>query len=159
MLRKGDSRSRAPRSTGQARPAPAPQPDVIVDFIFDAGLLFVSIQNIGERPALNVSVVFDQRLVGLGGKKEISDLPLFKNIEFLAPRKVITAFLDTSESYFARNEPTKISARVTFRNSDGGEYDRKVRHDLEIYREIGYIAGAPRPRGNLAMTIGEAFPR
>lgn len=122
------------------------QPNVIVDFVFDAGLLFISVKNIGERPALAVSVTFDQRLVGVGGTKEISALPLFRNIEFLPPQREIRAFLDASAAYFARKEPTKISARIAFRDPDGGRYAREVAHDLEIYREIGYVVRpAPSP--------------
>lgn len=158
MPRKGTSRSRAPRSTARtAQDVRAPQPDVILDFVFDAGLLFVSIQNIGERPALNVSVAFDRPLVGLGGTKKISDLALFKNVAFLAPRKAIAAFLDTSEAYFARNEPTKISARIIFHSSEGRAYAREIRHDLEIYREIGYIVAptsAPPGDGDPKMSRG-----
>ena len=135
------------RGPGRARPR-VPQassaddtrrPNVIVDFVFDAGMLFISVKNIGERPALAVSVTFDQRLVGVGGTKEISTLPLFKNIEFLPPQREIRAFLDASASYFARQEPTKISARIAFGDPERRRYTQDVHHDLEIYREIGYV--------------------
>ena len=114
-------------------------PDVIVDFIFRDGLFFISVSNIGDKPAYKVSVKFDCRVFGLAGTKEISALPLFRNIEFLAPKKDIVTFLDSSSSYFGRDAPTKIAARISYRDSDGVKRSVTINHDLEIYREIGYM--------------------
>jgi hypothetical protein len=115
------------------------RPEVIVDFVFEDGLFFVSVKNIGERPAVKVSVKFDQKFYGVEGTKEISALPLFRNIEFLAPQREIVAFLDRSEAYFGRQEPTKIAVKVSYRDSRGNKYEAAIRHDLEIYRELGYV--------------------
>lgn len=114
-------------------------PDVILDFIFDEGLFFISINNIGDKPAYKVSVKFDSKIYGLGGTKEISALPLFKNIEFLAPQKQIATFLDNSNSYFSGKGPTKISARISFLDSAERKHVVTINHDLEIYREIGFV--------------------
>ncbi len=140
MSRRLGSRPRRQRPAAAAsHDVPVPEPDVIVDFVFDAGMLFIVVRNIGAGAATKVSIVFNQPLVGVGGHKEISGLPVFKNVEFLPPQKEITAFLDTSASYFARNQPTKVSARVRFRDAAGRTYSREIHHDLEIYREIGYV--------------------
>jgi hypothetical protein len=125
-----DSGSRVPKSS---------RPDVILDFIFDDGLLFISINNIGDKPAYKVSVEFDCKIYGLGGTKEVSNLPLFRNIEFLAPHKQIITFLDHSNSYFSVKGPTKISARIVFLDSAERKHVVNIKHDLEIYREIGFI--------------------
>jgi hypothetical protein len=114
-------------------------PDVIVDFIFHDGLFYISIINIGEKPVYKVSVKFDQKIYGIEGTKEISALPLFQNIEFLAPHKEITTFLDSSRSYFSRGEPAKISARISYRDSKGVKQTNTITHNLEIYKEIGFI--------------------
>lgn len=114
-------------------------PDVILDFIFRDGLFFISISNIGDKPAYKVSVKFDCKVYGLAGTKEISALPLFRNIEFLAPKKEIVTFLDSSSSYFGREGPTKIAARISYRDSQGAKRSVTINHDLEIYREIGYM--------------------
>ena len=114
-------------------------PDVILDFIFRDGLFFISISNIGDKPAYKVSVKFDCKIYGLAGAKEISALPMFRNIEFLAPKKEIVTFLDSSSSYFARKAPTKIAARISYRDSEGAKSSVTINHDLEIYREIGYM--------------------
>ncbi|MBI5025186.1 MAG: hypothetical protein HZC12_00350 [Nitrospirae bacterium] len=112
---------------------------VIVDFVFDNGLFFISIKNIIDEPVFKVSIKFDKKIFGVEGSKEISALPLFQNIEFLPPQKEIMTFLDTSASYFRRGEPTKISARISYQDSKGTKYSTTIKHNLEIYKEIGYI--------------------
>ena len=56
---------------------PRGRPEVIVEFLFDDGLLFLSVRNIGEKPAVNVSVRFSKKLIGFDGK-DISALALHK---------------------------------------------------------------------------------
>ena len=115
------------------------KPDVIVDFIFDNGLLFIAIENIGARPAYKVSTRFNRKFRGAGGVQEISGMALFKNIAFLAPQKKITTFLDTSTAYFRRNEPTDITATIVYSDETGRAYKKAINHDLDIYKDIGYI--------------------
>jgi len=78
-------------------------------------------------------------LFGVQGKKKISELPLFQCIEFLPPQKEIKTFLDSSASYFSRNEPEMISTQISYRDAKGKKYLDKLCHNLEIYKEIGYI--------------------
>jgi len=120
------------------------EPDVIVDFVFDHGLLYATVANIGERPALKVSCRFEPAFHGLGGTVEISRLPLFRNIEYLAPSKEIRALVDTSAAYFARREPTKLEVTVTYRDESGTRRGATIRHDLGIYRDLAYVPPEPR---------------
>lgn len=122
----------------QDRPCPS-RPEVILDFIFDAGLFFISIRNIGHSPAFKVSVRFDKKILAPEGGRHISDLPLFQNIEFLAPQKEIRTFLDTTASYFRRGQPTEISVRISYADSAGRRHARIIDHNLEIYRDLSYI--------------------
>ena len=115
------------------------QPVVIVDFIFDQGLFFIAVKNIGAQPAFKVSTQFDQEIMGVAGEKKISGLALFKCIEFLPPQKEIKTFLDSSASYFSRSEPVMISTRISYEDARQKRYVNKIDHNLEIYREIGYI--------------------
>ncbi len=115
------------------------KPEVIVDFIFDNGLFYISISNIGGKPAFKVSIKFDKSIYGVDGSKEISALPLFQNIEFLPPKREIVTFLDTSCTYFKREEPTKISTQISYQDLREKKYTTIINHDLEIYKEIGYI--------------------
>jgi len=115
------------------------RPEVVVEFLFDRGMLSISVRNIGARPATNVAVKFDKRIIGLGGAKEISALPLFRNIEFLGPAREIVTIVDTSGSYFQRKQPTKLSARISYLDLQKQQYETTIKHDLEIYRELSYV--------------------
>lgn len=114
-------------------------PDVIVDFIFEKGLFFISIENIGKASAHEVKVFFDKKITGLEGEKQITELPLFSDLLFLPPGKKITTFLDSSAAYFDREEATSITASIVFRNRAGKALKNIIRHNLEIYKEIGYL--------------------
>jgi hypothetical protein len=124
--------------------------DVIVDVVFDRGLLFLVLANLGDRPALSVRVKFDRAFTGVGGTKRMHRLALFRKLEFLAPRKSIEVFLDRSDAYFARGEPTELTARVTWRTPEGARRAATIRHDLEIYRDLGYIDREVPPSGRPA---------
>ncbi len=115
------------------------KPEVIVDFVFDDGLFYIGVKNIGALPAYKVSIQFDKEFRGVGGEKNISDLPLFKSIEFLPPQKEIRTFLDSSVAYFDRNEPVRLSARISYQDSRKKRYVDQIDHNLEIYKDIGYI--------------------
>jgi hypothetical protein len=119
------------------------RPDVIVEFLFDRGLFFISVNNIGSQPALGVSVKFDKKLAGLGGTKEVSALRIFKGIDFLGPKREIVVFLDSSDSYFQSKQPTKLVARVSYTDREKRKYEATINHDLEIYRELTYVVSAP----------------
>ena len=111
-----------------------------MDFIFDDGLFYIAVKNIGVRSAYKVSTQFDQEIRGVAGEKMISDLALFKCIEFLPPQKEIRTFLDSSAAYFDRNEPLIISTRITYQDSRKRRYANTIDHNLEIYKDIGYIS-------------------
>jgi hypothetical protein len=115
------------------------RPEVIVDFIFTEGLFFIAIKNISDVPAYDVSVKFDKEFTGVEGTKKISALPLFRKIPFLAPQKEISAYLDNSASYFRRKQPTKIVASLTWKDASGARHNAEIRHDLAIYRDLGYV--------------------
>lgn len=112
---------------------------MILDVTFEEGLLFLDLVNLGELPAHRVRVRFDPPFGGVGGTRRISSLSLFRRLEFLAPGKRIRAFLDRSAAYFASGEPTLIDVTVSWRTDEGSRRSRQLRHDLEIYRDLGYI--------------------
>jgi hypothetical protein len=121
------------------------RPDVIIDFLFEDGMLFVAVDNIGSQPAEQVHVVFDPPFKGLGGTALISELPLFRNIEFLAPMRSIRTLLDSSAAYFGRHEPDLIAATISYRDRSGEQFSCTIRHDLSIYHDIKFI---PKPEGS-----------
>ncbi|HKO60520.1 MAG TPA: hypothetical protein VJV03_05115 [Pyrinomonadaceae bacterium] len=118
---------------------PGRRPEVIVEFLFDHGLLFISVNNIGDRGAVNVSVKFDQKIIGLGGSKDISQLPLFRSLQFLGPKREIVTFVDSSASYFGSKQPAHITARISYQDSDSRQYNDIIRHNLEVFRDLIYL--------------------
>jgi hypothetical protein len=115
-------------------------PEVIFEFLFDRGLLSLSVRNIGTRAARKVEISFDRNFTGLGGSKEMSVLPVFSNIEFLGPGREIVTLLDTSASYFSRKQPTRITARVSYLDADDRRYQSTIEHDLEIFRDLTWVS-------------------
>ena len=121
-----------------------PRPDVIVDFVFEEGLLYVAVQNIGAEPALGVKVSFDQPFRGLGGAELMPALGLFRNIMFLAPGRAIRTLVDSSAAYFARGEPERIQAAITYSDRSGGKFSSEIVHDLSIYRDVAFLVNLER---------------
>lgn len=114
-------------------------PDVIVDFIFEKGVFYITLSNIGNTPACDINVAFDTAVKGLNGTKSIPGMALFQMTPFLAPGREIRVFLDTSSSYFNGNQPRKIKATVNFSDRGGKKYTNVCKHDLGIYLDIGYV--------------------
>jgi hypothetical protein len=116
-----------------------PQPlDVLLDVVFERGLLFLELRNLGREPALDVSCAFDPPLRGLGGSRDVTELPLFRNVTLLAPGRSIRTLLDTSAAWFARNEPTSVRVTVSWSTPAGGRRSARLEHDLSIYRDLAY---------------------
>jgi hypothetical protein len=114
---------------------PTIRPDVIVDFLVDRGLLFVALHNIGGASAYEVVTRFDRPFHGLGGRKDLSRLALFRSLLFLPPGKQISQLIDHLDAYFQRDEPTRLTATIAYADRNGVRYKEIVPHDLEIYRD------------------------
>ncbi len=115
-----------------------PRPDVIIDFLCQQGMLFISLKNIGARSAYQVKTSFDQPLHGLDGRKCISDLPLFRRIEFVPPGKEFVQLLDPVAAWFRRRRSSKIGVTITYNDREGRRFSERIAHDLRIYRDLGY---------------------
>jgi len=116
--------------------------NVILDFVFDDGLLFVSLANIGGEPATDVVVEFDKPVRRAEGVSLV-EMALFRKLAFLAPGRTITAFVDSSAAYFARGEPAEITATIRW-IEQGESRSARIRHDLGVYRDLPYVPGRPR---------------
>jgi len=121
------------------------RPEVILEILFERGLLYLSVRNIGEAPAVGVSVTFPKKLLGLGGTRDVSAQALFRNLEFLGPGREIATFLDSSHSYFSRRQPTKLAAKVAYGDLEGRRYAVTIRHDLGVFRDLVFVE---RPRAD-----------
>ena len=112
-------------------------PEVIVDFEYDnGGLLFVIIQNIGLSSAYQTSIKFDSEITGIGGEKKLTDMSIFKCLEFLPPGKRIRVFVDTFLSYLNRKQPLVVNTTISYSNKSKQKIQEIIKHDLSIYKGI-----------------------
>lgn len=124
------------------------RPDVVVDFEFEAGALYLAVTNHGSRSAHDVSTRFHRTFYGSRGR-EIPSQNLFDRIGFLPPGKAIRTFVDSTEAYLERGEPTNVRSTVRFYDRYGRQFDSEATHDLGIYRDIVYPVGdADAPRSD-----------
>ena len=126
-------------------PTDQPRPEVIVDFTCREGLLFVVLKNIGARSAYRVTTRFDKPFAGLGGRKPIADLRLFRRLEFMAPGKEFSQLVDPLALYLKRREPVRLTATITYRDREGCPFEDVITHDLRIYQDLGEIRLARLP--------------
>jgi hypothetical protein len=117
-----------------------PRPEVIVDFNCSQGLLFISMKNIGARSAYNVCTSFDRPLQGLGGQKCISDLQLFRCVEFIPPGKEFSQFVDPIAAWFQKGHPSRYAITIHYDDREGNTFEDRITHNLEIYKDLGTIS-------------------
>lgn len=119
-----------------------PRPDVIVDFTCSQGMLFISLKNIGSRSAYRVTTRFEKPLLGLSGRKCISDLQLFRRVEFVPPGKEFIQLVDPVATWFKQRRSGKVNVTITYHDREGRRFSEQIAHDLRIYRDLGYIRNA-----------------
>jgi hypothetical protein len=119
--------------------AAAPDDGVVVDVVFEDGVLYLELANLADRPALNVACTFDPPLVDVQGR-DVSKLALFRHVAFIGPRRRIRTLLDSTAGYFARESATGVTVAVEYERPDGERRETKVTHDLELFRELAYLA-------------------
>jgi hypothetical protein len=119
--------------------AASPDDGVVVDVVFETGVLYLELANLADRPALNVACTFEPPLTDAAGR-EISELALFRRLGFLAPRRRIRTLLDSSASYFARAVAGRVAVSVEYERPGGERRTTRVVHDLEVFRELAFLA-------------------
>lgn len=124
--------------------ADASEDDVYVDVMFDDGLLFLVVCNDGTRPARQVRVRFDDPLVGADGV-DVTQLGIFKRLDFLAPGKRIPVFLDHARAWFARRQRSGIRMTITWR-AGRETFKNSITHDLRAYADLPHVVRHPDAR-------------
>ncbi|HET7856162.1 MAG TPA: hypothetical protein VFL41_06865 [Gaiellaceae bacterium] len=115
-----------------------PDDGVVVDVVFEDGVLYLELANLADRPALNVSCAFDPPLVDAQGRI-VSELKLFRHVELLGPRRQIRTLLDSVAGYFAREAATRVTVAVEYERPGEPRRTTKVAHDLELFRELAHL--------------------
>jgi hypothetical protein len=117
--------------------AAAPDDGVVVDVVFEDGVLYLELANLADRPALNVACSFDPTLVDAEGRK-VSELRLFRRVEFLGPRRRVRTLLDSVPGYFSRKGASRFTVVVHYDRPATPGCETRLTHDLELYRELAY---------------------
>lgn len=118
---------------------PGPDDGVVVDIVFEDGVLYLELANLADRPALNVTCRFEPGLVDVDGR-DVSELGLFRRLEFLGPRRRIRTLLDSTTGYFARKQPKRVAVAVEYERPNEPRRVTDVAHDFEVFRELAYRA-------------------
>jgi hypothetical protein len=93
--------------------APLPGPDdpaVLLDVELDHGKLWLVLANDSDEPAFRVRVEFDAPLLGVGGELDVARLEVFGGLPLLRSGREILIYVDVALHFFARREPTDLSA-------------------------------------------------
>lgn len=93
--------------------AAEPDDGVIVDVVFEDGVLYLELANLAARPALRVTCTFEPPLVDAAGR-DVSKLRLFRKMEFLGPERRVRTLLDSLPGYFGRKAPARVVVTVTY---------------------------------------------
>src|SRR4051812_43875103 len=111
---------------------------VIVDVVFEEGVLYLELANLASRPALAVTCTFDPPLVDAAGR-DVAKLRLFKKMEFLGPERRVRTLLDSVPGYFGRKAPRRTVVSIKYKRPGDQRFaTTTVTHDLAVYREIAY---------------------
>ena len=117
---------------------PAPPDDgVVVDVVLEDGVLYLELVNLSDRPALDVGCSFDPTLVDVQGR-DVSELRVFRRVEYLGPRRRLRTLLDSVPGYFSRKGAARFAVSVEYERPGTPRAETKVVHDLDLYRELAY---------------------
>lgn len=111
-------------------------PHVVVDVDQVDGLLWISLVNLGDEPAHDISVRFSRKVIGIGATA-YHTLELFRDVGFLAPGRGHRVVLDRTGDHLRtlreRGVDPDFTATTTFHDDRGRAHTSTARHNLAIY--------------------------
>jgi hypothetical protein len=133
------SRRRRRKAARADRPAPPGAAEALLDVELTDGSLWLVLANPSDQTAYDVSVAFQQPLIGVGGDRDVTEMRVFRALPLLRPRREIRVFVDVAREFYARRQPTRIEARVSWRSGAGERFSRVFEHDLAVWEDFGEI--------------------
>lgn len=132
---------------------------MILDVVFEDGLLFFELQNRDSVPVTDVITGFNRPVLAPDGTTDLTQLRVFQKVSFLAPGKAIRVFVDSAAAYFARRQPNILRVELTW-NRAGTDMTTIISHDLRIYRDLPFVVGSGQgARRGVALTDQINQPR
>ena len=122
------------RLFGQSKPPPRPK--VIVDFKLQDESLYLIILNSSSESEHEVVIHFDHPIMGHNGSKNLTSLPIFKNILYLAPFKAISLFIDPVDVFFYHLKQETICIETHYKDHKNCSFKESNIHNLNIYKQL-----------------------
>jgi hypothetical protein len=111
----------------------SPDDGVVVDVVFEDGVLHLELANLADRPALGVTCSFDPPLADAAGR-DVAELRLFRRMGFLGPRRRVRTLLGPAGA----EGPDRVAVTCEFERPGERRRSTTVTHHLEAYRELAY---------------------
>lgn len=112
------------------------KPNLVLDFVVQEGKVFFCMRNLSKHPATNLSFKFSQPLMARNGYLRVDKLPLFKHLDYFAPKKEIRLFVDSVTSFLAHHPERKMTIHVKYVDQDSKKYVQSFKHDLELFNQL-----------------------
>jgi hypothetical protein len=90
-------------------------------------LLNFEIKNVGNTPAFDISCHFDPDIQYQKTDLQLSQLPIFNNLNVLAPKeKVVFLFASAIEYFNDQSKPMETRATVSYRSDTDEKYEERI---------------------------------
>ena len=130
-----------PRKTAPKERLPVPgDAEVLLDVELAQGALWLVLANPSDQTAFNVSVVFRNPLMGIGGERDIAQMGVFRKLPMLRPKREIRVLVDVAHHLFARRQSTRVEARVDWQSRAGERFSQTFKHDLAVWKDFGEVS-------------------
>ena len=112
--------------------------NIIVDFFLENDFLFIRFFNHSDLEALYTSVKLSPRIIGKGGKV-ISDISIFRELKYMAPRKEYLIYVDHMDAFLENHKRGIFRINISFTTSEGRKIRKKIVHNLNVYKDLPII--------------------
>ena len=107
-------------------------PLIITDFCLVDGGLYLDIINVSDIPAHNVCHECSHPIPSVGGSRNLAELPVMRNVPFMAPRKHIRLFVDPIETFLHFWQEEQLRIRTIYKSPQGASCRMDSVHDPRI---------------------------
>jgi hypothetical protein len=114
-------------------------PEIVFDFEYKDGLLFIILENIGYAPAYGLSVKFDKKVIG-HLDRQIDAMNVFTALAYMPPGKKFQIFVDSFKSYLAKEQPLIVNISLRYSDKFHRSHSESIMHNLSIYKDLPEIS-------------------
>jgi hypothetical protein len=113
--------------------------EVLLDVELAGGALWLVLVNPSDHAVFNVSVVFGEPLMGIGGERDIAQMAVFRELPLLRPKREIRVLVDVARELFARRQSMRLEAHVHWQSRAGDRFSQTFKHDLAVWKDFGEL--------------------